>query len=128
MRKSKLLMGLYGVYAVYDKISKHYKKIYYASTDEDFIRLYLPEIILDTPLRDLQIFKIAIFNDVTGELKPCVKKRISTDCYMFPHSKLSPVGENVSLDMIEETVNDVKNQIIASNSVEENTEKNKEEA
>lgn len=127
MRKSKLLMGLYGVYAVYDKISKHYKKLYYASTDEDFIRLYLPEIILDTPLRDLQLFKIAIFNDVTGELKSCVKKRISTDCYMFPHSKLSPVGENLSLDKIEETVNDVKNQIIASNSVEE-TEENKKEA
>lgn len=126
MRKAKLLMGLYGVYAVYDKISKHYKKIYYASTDEDFIRLYLPEVILDTPLRDLQIFKIAIFNDVTGELKPCVKKRISTDCYLFPHSKLSPAGENVSLDEIEETVNDIKNQIIASNSVE-NTEVNKME-
>lgn len=128
MRKSKLLMGLYGVYAVYDKVSKHYKKIYFASTDEDFIRLYLPEVILYTPLRDLQIFKIAIFNDVTGELKPCVKKRISTDCYLFPHSKLSPVGENVSLDKIEETVNDVKNQIIASTSVEEKTEGNIKEA
>ena len=77
MRKSKLLEGIYGVYVVYDKISKHYKDIYFASTDEDFIRLYLPTIVTTTALRELNIFKIGIFNDVTGELKSTTKKRIN---------------------------------------------------
>ena len=125
MRKAKLLAGQYGVYAVFDKVSKHYKHIYFASNDEDFIRLNLPQIILDTPLRDLKIFRIGIFNDVTGELKQTVKRVVNTDCYLFPHSRLSPQGENVSPEEIEKAVNDTKNEILAKTSTvveEENNE------
>ena len=113
MRKSKLLEGTYGVYVVYDKISKHYKDIYFASTDEDLIRLYLPTIVTTTALRELTIFKIGIFNDVTGELKPTTKKRINTDCYLFPHSRLSPAGENLTHEEVEKAVTETKNKIIA---------------
>ena len=113
MRKSKLLEGNYSVYVVYDKISKHYKDIYFASTDEDFIRLYLPTIVTTIALRELAIFKIGIFNDVTGELKITTKKRINTDCYLFPHSRLSPSGENITHEEIEKVVTETKNKIIA---------------
>lgn len=123
MRKSKLLEGTYGVYVVYDKISKHYKDIYYASTDEDFIRLYLPTIVTSIALRELTIFKIGIFNDVTGELKPTTKKRINTDCYLFPHSRLSPSGENITHEEVEKAVTETKNKIIAeSNNSDEEKE------
>ena len=123
MRKAKLLAGQYGVYAVFDKISKHYKQVYYASNDEDFIRLYLPSIIMTIPLRELQIFPIGTFNDVTGDLKPTVKKRIDTNCYLFPHSKLSPIGENVTHEEIEKNIQETKNQIIASASEVEEDKK-----
>lgn len=113
MRKQKLLEGTYGVYVVYDKISKHYKDIYFASTDEDFIRLYLPTIVTTIALRELTIFKIGIFNDVTAELKPTTKKRINTDCYLFPHSRLSPAGENITHEEVEKAVTETKNKIIA---------------
>ena len=66
--------------------------MYFATNDEDFIRLYLPRIVVNNALRDITIFKIGIFNDVTGEIKQTVKKRINTDCYLFPHSRLSSVG------------------------------------
>lgn len=124
MRKPKLLEGTYGVYVVYDKISKHYKDIYYASTDEDFIRLYLPSIVTTIALRELTIYKIGIFNDVTGELKPTTKKRINTDCYLFPHSRLSPNGENITHEEVEKAVTETKNKIIAeSNTNDEDKEK-----
>ena len=124
MRKSNLLDGSYGVYVVYDKISKHYKDIYFASTDEDFIRLYLPTIVTNIALRELTIFKIGIFNDVTGELKNTTKKRINTDCYLFPHSRLSPSGENITHEEVEKVVNETKNKIIADSST---PDKEKEE-
>lgn len=114
MRKTKLLAGQYNVYVVFDKISKHYKAMYYASNDEDFIRLYLPSIILTIPLRELNIFKIGVFNDVTGALKPTIKKRVDVNCYLFPHSKLSPIGENLSHEEIEKEILETKNKIIAS--------------
>lgn len=113
MRKSKLLEGTYSVYVVYDKISKHYKDIYFASNDEDLIRLYLPTIVTTTALRELTIFKIGIFNDVTGELKPTTKKRINTECYLFPHSRLSPPGENITHEEVEKEVTETKNKLIA---------------
>lgn len=125
MRKKDLLAGVYGVYAVYDKISKHYKSIHYASNDEDFIRLFLPTLILSTPLRDLQIFKIGIFNDVTGEIKSTVRKRINTSCYLFPHYKLSPEGENLTHEQLEEELVKTKNKIIAeTTTVSEGDDKN----
>ena len=124
MRKSKLLEGIYGVYVVYDKISKHYKDIYFASTDEDFIRLYLPTIVTTTALRELNIFKIGIFNDVTGELKSTTKKRINTECYLFPHSRLSPPGENITHEEVEKVVTETKNKIIAESKT---TDEEKEE-
>lgn len=124
MRKSKLLEGTYGVYVVYDKISKHYKDIYLASTDEDFIRLYLPTIVTTIALRELTIFRIGIFNDVTGEFKSTTKKRINTDCYLFPHSRLSPSGENLTHEEVEKVVTETKNQIIAESNT---SDKEKEE-
>lgn len=114
MRKKNLLAGIYNVYVVYDKVSKHYKEMYFSSTDEDFIRTKLPNVILGTPLRDLQIYKIGIFNDVTGELKPTVRKKIDTDCYLFPHSRLSPKGEDLPLETIEEELIKTKNELIAT--------------
>lgn len=123
MRNKKLLAGNYNVYTVYDKISKHYKSIYYASNDEDFIRLYLPTIILSIPLRELAIYKIGVFNDVTCELKPCIKKSVNIDCYSFPHSRLSPVGENISHEEIEKQLIETKNKIIAESSSNENEDK-----
>ena len=117
MKKSNLLAGNYGVYVVYDKISKHYKDIYFASTDEDFIRLYLPTIVTTIALRELTIFKIGIFNDVSGELKITTKKRINTDCYLFPHSRLSPAGENITHEEVEKVVTETKNQIIAESNI-----------
>lgn len=119
MRKSKLLEGTYGVYVVYDKISKHYKDIYFASTDEDFIRLYLPTIVTTIALRELTIYKIGIFNDVTGELKNTTKKRINTECYLFPHSRLSPSGENLTHEEVEKVVTETKNKIIAESNIAE---------
>lgn len=127
MRKKELLAGQYNVYAIYDKISKHYVKLYFASTDQEFIRKYLPDAVLYVALRDLQCFKIGILNDVTGELKPTIRKRIPTDCYCFPHNRCSPVGEDITPEDIENAVNETKNALLAQNSVDESTEENKTE-
>lgn len=128
MRKAKLLEGKYGVYAVFDKVSKHYNKLYFATTDEEFVRKYLPEVFLEVPLRDLKIYKIGIFDDVTAEIKPTVHKIVKTDCYLFPHSRLSSVGDDVKLEDIENAVITTKNEILAAEkSVEENNKKESNE-
>lgn len=107
-KKKKLLAGDMNVYAVYDIIAKHYLRLYFNSTDEEFVRLYLPEVIIDRPLRDIEVFKIGELNDVTGIIKPTVKRKINLNCYMFPHSRLSPKGENLSIKDVEETITQTK--------------------
>lgn len=123
MKKKELLAGKYYVYAVFDKISKHYTQITHCVNDETFIRTFLPQIILSIALRDLQIFKIGIFDDITGDIKPILKKRVNVDCYEFPHSRLSPIGENLSKEDIEKTLQETKNKIIAESSSNENEDK-----
>lgn len=107
-KKKKLLAGDMSVYAVYDIIAKHYLRLYFNSTDEEFVRLYLPEVIIDRPLRDIEVFKIGELNDVTGIIKPTVKRKINLNCYMFPHSRLSPKGEDLSIKDVEETITQTK--------------------
>lgn len=125
--QKKLLAGNFNVYAVYDEVSKHYLRLYFNSTDEEFVRLYLPEVVLSTPLRDLSVYCIGQFNDVTGTIEPKIKRRVNIRCYEFPHSRLSPKGESVSHEEIEKTVNDVKNHIQAvSSTVVEETKEEKE--
>ena len=104
LTKKKLLAGDFNVYAVYDIVSKHYLRLYFNSTDKDFVRLYLPEIILSTPLRDLDVFCIGTFNDVTGVITPSIKRKVDVYCYTFPHTRLSPVGEDVSHEDIEKSL------------------------
>lgn len=55
-------------------------------------------------------------------MKQTVKKRVSTDCYLFPHSRLSPVGENIPLDELEKSLQETKNKIIAETSTTEEDE------
>lgn len=112
--KKKLLAGEHNVYAVYDIIAKHYLRLYFNSTDEEFVRLYLPEVIIDRPLRDIEVFKIGELNDVTGIIKPTPKRKVNLNCYMFPHSRLSPKGENLSIKEVEETITQTKLNIQAA--------------
>lgn len=114
--QKKLLAGNFNVYAVYDDVSKHYLRLYFNSTDEEFVRLYLPEVVLTTPLRDLKVYCIGIFNDVTGTIESKPSRKINIHCYTFPHSRCSPVGEDVTHEEIEKAVNDVKNQLQAQSS------------
>lgn len=123
--KKELMPGLYNVYAVYDKVSKRYKKLYYNTTDEEFIRLNLPTCIVSTPLRDLEIHRIAQFNDVSGELKKVVKKKVDVQCYTFPHSRLSCKGDDITLQELEEDVNKTKAEVLASMTESEDSEENK---
>lgn len=113
-KKKKLLAGDMSVYAVYDIIAKHYLRLYFNSTDEEFVRLYLPEVIIDRPLRDIEVFKIGELNDVTGIIKPTVKRKVDLHCYMFPHSRLSPKGEDVSIEDVEKIITETKLKIQTS--------------
>lgn len=126
-KKANLLIGNFNVYAVYDKVSKHYLRLYFNSTDEEFVRLYLPEVILRTPLRDLEVFCIGRFNDVTGEIDHCLKRKVNINCYHFPHSRLSPKGEDVSHEEVEEVITSTKNKLMAENSTVVEDENNNEE-
>lgn len=112
--KKKLLAGEHNVYAVYDKVCKHYLRLYFNSTDEEFVRLYLPEVIIDRPLRDVEVYKIGEINDVTGNIKSTPKRKINLNCYMFPHSRLSPKGEDVSLEEVEKTITNAKQSVQTS--------------
>lgn len=126
MRDKSLLAGNYIVFACFDKISKHYISLEFASTEQDFIRTKLPSVLIKCPLRELSVFKIGIFNDVTGEFKKTVKKSIKLDSYYFPHSRLSPPGEDLKLEDIDESIQKTKNEILANSSDNKSDENIKE--
>lgn len=110
------------VYTIYDKIADIYVGLTYHYTDEDMIRTFLPTVLMDYSLRDIEIYKIGIFDENKGIIEGTEKIKIPTDCYLFPHSRLSSEGDNESLENIEKKCKEIKSKTIAKTIGEEKHE------
>lgn len=104
------------VYTVYDKVSKRYVGLFYAPTDEAMIRTSLPSILLDYPLRDINVVCIGQFDELRGEVVSSSPKYINTSCYTFPHSRLSSVGDDLDLSEVDEYMKKVKSEQVVKSS------------
>ena len=113
----------YNVYTIFDNVSKRYRGLFYHTTDEDMIRTSLPTVLMDFALRDITVYKIGTFSEESGLVKESRHIKIKTDCYTFPHSRLSSNGDDLSLSEIDTAMKEKKNEIIAKLSESKNTEK-----
>ena len=96
------------VYTIHDKIADVYVGLTYHYTDEDMIRSFLPTVLIDYSLRDIEIICIGIFDENKGVIEQTEHRTIDTNCYLFPHSRLSPEGENEKIENIEKTCKQLK--------------------
>lgn len=104
------------VYSVFDTIGKRFVGLFYAPTDESMIRTSLPSILLDFPLRDIEINNIGQFDELTGSLIPHSPKVVDTSCYTFPHSRLSSKGDDLTLAEVDAHMKEVKAKAVSSQS------------
>lgn len=121
--KKKEKLGNHFVYSIHDTVSKKWRGTFYHTTDEDMIRISLPTVLMDFPLRDIEVWKIGTFDDDSGELLPLRHVLIPTNCYLFPHSRLSSDGDDLSLDEIDSSMKEQKNTIIAEMAEKKNEQK-----
>lgn len=96
------------IYSVYDSVSKKYRGTFYHSTDEEMIRTTLPTILMDFPLRDIEIHRIGMFDEDSGEIFSCKHVIIPTDCYTFPHSRLSCAGDDLDMNELDKAMKEKK--------------------
>ncbi len=96
------------VYTIHDKIADVYVGLSYHYTDEDLVRTFLPSVLMDYSLRDIEIICIGIFDDNKGVIESCPHRIIDTNCYLFPHSRLSPDGEDEKIEDIEKKCKEIK--------------------
>ena len=108
MKETELKTKCKNVYTIHDKISGMHVGLTYHYTDEDMIRTFLPTVLMDYALRDIEIICIGIFDENKGVIENSPHRTIDTNCYLFPHSRLSPEGENENLDKIEKKCKDIK--------------------
>lgn len=116
----KLKTRCKNVYTIHDKIADVYVGLTYHYTDEEMIRQFLPTVLMDYSLRDIEIEKIGIFDENKGIIQSEEHQTVPTDCYLFPHSRLSPKGEDESLETIEETCKKIKTEHTVKTEVKEN--------
>lgn len=114
MFKKKPKLGNLFVYTIYDNVSKKYRGLFYHYSDEDMIRTSLPTVLMDFPLRDINIYRIGTFDDDSGELLPSHRVLIPTSCYTFPHSRLSSDGDDLPLDDLDNEMKKAKNEMVAN--------------
>ena len=96
------------VYTIHDKIADVYVGLTYHYTDEDMIRTFLPTVLIDYSLRDIEIICIGIFDENKGVIEQTEHRTIDTNCYLFPHSRLSPEGEDEKVENIEKKCKEIK--------------------
>lgn len=115
MKKNQSLY-VSNVYTVYDKVGKRYIGLFYAPTDEAMIRTSLPSILLDYPLRDINVVCIGQFDELRGEIVSSAPKYVDVSCYTFPHSRLSSVGDDLDFGELDEYMKKVKSEQVAKSS------------
>ncbi len=120
MIETELKTRCKNVYTIHDKVADVYVGLTYHYTDEDMIRTFLPTVLMDYSLRDIEIIDIGIFDEHKGIIDNCTHRKVDTNCYLFPHSRLSPEGEDVKLEDIEKKCKEIK----AKNTVEQEDTKN----
>lgn len=108
MKETELKTRCKNVYTIHDKIADIYVGLSYHYTDEDMIRTFLPTVLLDYALRDIEIISIGIFDDNKGIIEKTEHRTIDTNCYLFPHSRLSPEGEDEKLEDVEKKCKEIK--------------------
>ncbi len=108
MKETELKTRCKNVYTIHDKIADTYVGLTYHYTDEDMIRTFLPTVLMDYSLRDIEIVFIGIFDENKGVIDNSPHRIIDTNCYLFPHSRLSPEGEDEKLEDIEKTCKEIK--------------------
>ena len=108
MKETELKTKCKNVYTIHDKISGMHVGLTYHYTDEDMIRTFLPTVLIDYSLRDIEIICIGIFDENKGVLESSPHRTIDTQCYLFPHSRLSPEGEDEKLEDIEKKCKEIK--------------------
>lgn len=116
------------VYTIFDTVSKEYVGLFYHSTDEDMIRTTLPSILMDYPLRDIQVICIGSFDNTKGAIHSSkVHRIISTSKYLFPHSRLSSKGDDLPLDELDKGMKEAKANAIANLSSQKDEKVEKDE-
>ena len=115
MKETELKTKCKNVYTIHDKIADVYVGLTYHYTDEDMIRCFLPTVLLDYSLRDIEIICIGLFDENKGVIENTNHRLIDTNCYLFPHSRLSPEGEDEKLEDIEKTCKEIKAKQTANN-------------
>lgn len=66
----------FNVYTVKDTVGKvhAYRGLFYCGSDEDFVRTSLFNILMDFPLRDIEVYQIGEFDDDEGIINPIKEK------------------------------------------------------
>lgn len=108
MKETELKTRCKNVYTVYDKIGKVHVGLTYHYTDEDMVRSFLPTVLIDYPLRDIEIKCIGVFDEQKGVIENSPHRTIDTNCYLFPHSRLSPEGEDEKIENIDKKCKEIK--------------------
>lgn len=105
-------MAKFNVYSVQDKVKRvdnnstlcRFNGLFQVSSDDEFVRQCLFTVLMDLPLRDINIYQVAFFDDETGKIEPCEPRKLDlSNCYKIPKSTLSPEGDDLSLDELDKS-------------------------
>lgn len=97
------------VYSVRDKVAKRNLSLSFAANDATFIRTSLFSILMDYPLKDIEIWRIGKFDADKGVLKPLAFNRrvkVSLGSYVFPTTRMS--NDALSVEMIDDAAKKAK--------------------
>lgn len=100
------------IYSVYDKVAKRYLSLSFAPNDETFIRTSLYSILMDYPLKDIDIRCLGEFDNDSGAIVVSDIYTVDMTKYVFPRTRMGSASDSLSLDEIDVAAKATKSKIV----------------
>lgn len=100
------------VFAIKDKVADKYISVTISNNEESMIRSSLISILMDFSINDVELYRIGLFDEDLGIVKPLQPQLISWEAYKFPVDKVNINKGFLSIEQIEEFAKKKKHEFL----------------
>lgn len=100
------------IFAIKDKVAEKYISVTISNNEESMIRNSLVSILMDFSINDVELYRIGLFDEDLGIIKPLEPQFISWEAYKFPVDKVNIKKGFLTIQQIDEYAKNKKHDFL----------------
>lgn len=108
------------IFAIKDKVADKYISVTISNNEETMIRNSLVSILMDFSINDVELYRIGLFDEDLGIIKPLKPHFIDWNAYRFPVDKIDINKGFLTIEQIDEFAKKKKHEFLEQNKIKIN--------